>query len=96
MVFLLLAIFSRWRYDVYVFLRVVVCGSAVYVAARAHSMRRSGWVWIMGAVALLFNPFLPVRLHRSGWQVLNFVAVVVFAASMLALRAREDRGRSKG
>jgi uncharacterized membrane protein len=87
-VFLLLAVFGRWPYGFYTILRFVVCGSAIYIAVQAHAQDKSGWAWVMAVTAILFNPFVPVYLSRSHWQPIDFIAAVVFAISIAALRGR--------
>lgn len=84
--FLLLAVFGRWPYAFYTLLRFAVCGSAVYYALRAYHLKRLYWVWVMVALALLFNPVVTVHFPRSTWQVLNVVAVGVFAVVLGVLR----------
>jgi hypothetical protein len=31
-----------------------------------------GWTWAFVAVALLLNPFLPIRMQRAQWQSIDF------------------------
>ncbi|HXJ94944.1 MAG TPA: DUF6804 family protein [Terriglobia bacterium] len=87
-VLLLLAVLGRWPYGFYTLLRLGACGGAVYLAVQANALRRFAWAWIMGGVAVLFNPLVPIRLPRSAWQVIDVVAAVVFAASIPMLRKR--------
>jgi hypothetical protein len=30
----------------------------------------------MGGMAVLFNPILPIRIHRSDWQIVDALAAV--------------------
>jgi len=48
-----------------------------------HAKRR--WTWILGGMAVLFNPILPIRIHRTDWQIVDalgaatlFVFVAVY------------------
>ena len=88
--FLLLAVWSRWPYAAYRILRVSVCATATYLAVRSYGLRKQPWVWIMGTTAAIFNPFVPLRLPRSQWQVLDFGAVVVFALWAWKIGGRES------
>ncbi len=91
--FLLLAAVGGWRYGFYTLLRLVVCGSAIYLAVQANKLRKSAWVWVMGGTAVLFNPLVPVRVHRSDWQVLDFIGAVVFGTSLFTIREKQVSGR---
>jgi hypothetical protein len=87
-ILLLLAVVGKWPYGFYVLLRLVICGSAAYLAFAAHSLDKRAWIWLMGATALLFNPVVRIPMARSSWQVVDFVAALVFAASLLFIRDR--------
>jgi uncharacterized membrane protein len=73
---LLAAVFGRWPYGFYTLLRFVVCGCSAYLAVKANNTRNVAWTWIMGGMAVLFNPILPIRIHRSDWQVVDALAAV--------------------
>ena len=87
-IFLLLAVFARWPYGFYTLLRFAVCGSAIYLALQANDFKKPAWVWIMGAMAVLFNPLVPVRFPRSVWQITDFIAAAVFATSLAMIRKK--------
>ena len=88
--FLTLAAGSHWPYFSYVLLRLIICASAAFAASRRHSEGRLFWVWVFGAIAVLFNPVLPMRMARSDWQVVNILVAVFFIcwAIFAALRQR--------
>jgi hypothetical protein len=86
LVFLLLAVFGRWPYGFYTLLRFAVCGSATFLAVQAFELKKSVWVWIMAAMAVLFNPLIPIRLPRDAWQVIDLIAAVVVAVSLITIR----------
>lgn len=88
MVFLFLAVFGCWPSGFYTLHRFAVCGSSIYLAVQANELGKRAWIWIMGAMAVLFNPLIPVRLPRSDWQAMDFIAAVVFAISLVAFRKR--------
>ena len=90
--FLLLAAFSHWPYFFYVLLRVTVCAIALYLAHNAFTVQRKAWMWVFGAVAVLFNPVFPMRMHRSDWSNINVIAAVIFVAWIAASLMR-SRGR---
>jgi len=89
---LLLAVFGRWPYGFYTVLRFVVCGTAVYLACEAHQRASRFWPWTMGAIALLFNPVIVVRLPRADWQAVDFVVAIVFGVWVVACALHLVRG----
>jgi len=81
---LLLLALLRWPYGYYVFMRWVVTAASVYGAWIAYADRRHVWTWILGAVALLFNPILPIHMRREDWVVFDLIgAGLLFAAALL-------------
>ena len=93
---LVLAAVGRWPYGFYTFLRIVVCGSAVYLAVHAHQTRNVLWAWVMGAVAVLFNPLVPVYLRRSQWFWFDVIASLVFILSLRFISSERDGATPEG
>jgi hypothetical protein len=89
--FLLLAAFSHWPYFFYVLLRVTICAIALYLAYNSLSTARKAWAWVFGAVAFLFNPMIPMRMHRSDWSNVNVIVAIIFVSWIAAslMRSRE-------
>ena len=77
-VVLIIAAFTEWPYFMYVLLRVFICGSSAYIARTLYSRNHVPLTWLFGAIAVLFNPVLPVRMERSDWQATNVIAAVIF------------------
>ncbi len=90
-ILLLLAIVDGLPYGYFVFLRLIVCASAAYLAVQAHEIEKVAWSWIMGAVAVLFNPVLPLHMDRSVWQLLDLIAAMIFATSIGYIRIQSLR-----
>jgi hypothetical protein len=83
-VFALLLTFAslgRWPYFVYTILRLSVCIASGTWAYRAFEHERGVWIWLFAGIALLYNPFFPIRMHRSDWTVVNLLTALLFAAS---------------
>ncbi len=92
--FLVVALFGRWPYGFYTLMRFVVCESGVFLALRANEIKKSLWVWLMGGIAVLFNPLLPIRVHRSDGQFLDLITAVLFAISIPVItKKRNERER---
>ena|ERR1035437_4205668 len=66
-------------YSFYMLLRVALFVTAAIGVARAREERHSGWLWLYAIFAILYNPFLPVRLgDKSLWVLLNVVTIVLY------------------
>jgi len=76
---LLVAAFTRLPYFFYVLLRVLICTASAYLSTKRYQERQTPWVWTFGAIALLFNPVLPVHMTRADWQMINILIAVFFA-----------------
>jgi hypothetical protein len=85
---MLLLAMGKWPFGFYVLLRWVVCGVCAYSAFSAAEAGRKGWVWVLGILALLFNPFLPVRLGRETWAPVDLAAALLLAVSFFAVDRR--------
>jgi hypothetical protein len=83
-VMLCLAVYGRWSYGFYVLLRIVVSLSAAYLALKAHACKKILWACAMGGVTILFNPLIPVRLHRADWFVLDLLTAATLAIATIA------------
>ena len=79
-VLLLLAAIGSWPYDFYVLLRVVifvVC--LIQFFGEASLKTSSGWFFVILGVGILYNPLLPIHLHRDTWAALNWATLAVLA-----------------
>ena len=85
-VFLLLAIPPVWPYGYYMLLRLIVCGVAVYGAIQAHTRGLEGWVWVLGGVAILFNPLIPVYLNKAVWVLIDLITAVLIGVAASIIR----------
>ncbi len=84
---LLLAIPSGiWPYGYYILLRWVVTGAALFVLWVAYNLEKKAWIWIMGAVALLFNPIAPIHLDKETWVIIDFIVAGLFLVSVFKLK----------
>ena len=85
---MLLAALLPWPYGYYNFLRFCVCGAAVFLAYQqwSHDDAASKWVVVLVAVALLYNPFVPIFLTREIWTVLNVGTAIALVGHYRSLR----------
>jgi hypothetical protein len=70
-VMLLVAAFGKYPYGFYVVLRLVSTVGAAYWAWRVYHAGPRAWTWAFAALALLMNPFVPIRMQRTQWQPID-------------------------
>jgi hypothetical protein len=80
---LLLIAVGTLPYSYYTLMRLAVCVIAAYGAFLALERQQQRWIWAFGVLALLFNPFLPVRLDRGTWAIADVAAAITCLASMM-------------
>jgi hypothetical protein len=85
---LLLALVGRPSAGYQTVLEFVVCLSGLLVLAQA--VRTGRYIWAVGfmAIAVLFNPVLPVVLSRKITLGLGWVSLATFLVSLAALQGR--------
>ena len=66
-------------------LRIIVCGTAVYFVFIAKEIKKLSWVWVMGFIAILFNPFIPIHLDREMWGFIDIIVAFIFFSGIFAL-----------
>ncbi len=79
---------EKMPYGYYTFTRIAVCGFAAvfaYLEWEGGSISRI-WASILGLVAVLFNPILPIYLSRKIWYPLDVGVAVIFAAHLASER----------
>lgn len=68
---LLFAAAGKHPYGFYMLLRLLITVGAVYWAWRVYQVGLRAWSWAFVFVALLLNPFLPIRMQRAQWQPID-------------------------
>ena len=78
----LLVALAPLPYGYYTLMRIVVCGAAAFIAYSTFSKEGSVslWVLVMGGLAILFNPLIPIHLSRELWAPIDAISAVVFLA----------------
>jgi hypothetical protein len=85
---LLLWALDSHSYSYYVLLRWIVCGVAAYGVYLSVRMSRTGWAWVLGILALVFNPIRPVHLDRTTWAAVDIGSAALLISSIFLLRRR--------
>ena len=73
-------------YGYYTLLRLVVCGTAVYLTWFAKTINRQGWMWTMGFTALLFNPLIPIHLDKTMWGLIDLVVAITLVIVLVKFK----------
>jgi len=89
-IMLLLAIPTFWPYGYYVLLRWVVALSAIFLVWIAYNLKKTFWFFLMGIVAILFNPIIPIHLGKETWVIIDLIVAVFFLVSIFKIKLRTD------
>ena len=75
-------------YAYYTFLRLFVCAASAYLAYQhfVHEDSVDRWVVLLVAIALLYNPFIPIYLTREIWILANLITATTFVLHFALLR----------
>lgn len=81
--------------DAYLIIQFVVAILALIVAVFAWQARHWWWVIPLAAIAVVWNPILPIGIEGDVWLALHYIAAIVFLAAGILIRVRntEDRNR---
>lgn len=69
-------------YGYYTLLRLLVCGVCIYLATQEVQVGRTGWAWVLGGVAVLYNPIFRIHLNREIWSIVNVATIGLLAVHM--------------
>lgn len=64
-------------YDYYIFLRLALCGIAIYLAFQSHEMNKQVWLYAFIGTAILYNPIFRIHLDRETWSVINIATIIL-------------------
>lgn len=88
---IIVAVFLFWALDrhdyaYYTFLRWITCGAAIYFTYIAYENGRNVWTWILGIMALIFNPIIPFHLDRDTWTLIDLISGVLILISLFFVK----------
>lgn len=83
---LFLSLLPVWPRGYYVLLRYVVGITAVWLVVRAEESKASTWVVLWIAVAIFFNPIVPMHLPPALHNGISLVCGALFLASIRRFR----------
>jgi hypothetical protein len=84
--FLFLAVISG-PYELFVVVRWAVTAMAIWTSVVAGAQKRTLWVVVFIAIAILFNPLIPFFATREFWVPVDVAGLVLFWAAGVNLRA---------
>lgn len=73
----------------YTLLRLVISGLSVFLAFRLFTEKRAVLAVVLGFVALLYNPLLPIHFPRELWRIINVATIPLLAAALFLLHPRK-------
>ncbi|NOX37702.1 MAG: hypothetical protein GXO78_09215 [Calditrichaeota bacterium] len=85
---LLMIAIADLPYGYYIFLRIAVTLVAITMANMAYRQKHSYWMMLFIAIAILFNPIIPVYLDKEIWIVIDLVVALLFIVSVFSLRLK--------
>jgi uncharacterized membrane protein len=83
-------------YGYFTLMRIVVCLVASYCAVLAYEQEKLPWVYILGGVAVLFNPIIPFHMTRESWKVVDIAMAVVLLVSFFFVKGEKKVKASDG
>lgn len=69
-------------YGYYQLLRILIFCVAAYLAYRSSQHSETGWPWILGGIAIVYNPFASLHLGRDIWPMINVGTIGILAGHM--------------
>jgi hypothetical protein len=84
--------FASLPYGYYSLLRLFLCSVCLFFIFGARLTLKDWQRWVLGGLAVLYNPVLPIVIGNKGiWEILN-VATVVLLWSVSALSFGQTSG----
>ena len=84
------ALFNDLPYGFFTFLRLAICIIGFYLAYEQHKdNKESLWVWVLGGIAVLFNPIFPIYLERETWVVVDLIVGIIFVLSVFLIKGKK-------
>jgi Family of unknown function (DUF6804) len=79
---------ARLPYGYYTFLRITVCAFTALIAFAGWGDGTISRTWSIAfiAIAILFNPLIPIHLKRTTWFYVDLIAACVILAHLLFMR----------
>lgn len=60
------------------------------------NLKQIPWSWMFGIIALMFNPFVPLRIDRMTWTYVDAVVGVLMLISIFVVREERSKNELEG
>jgi hypothetical protein len=80
--------------DVYIIIQFAVSILALIVAVFAWQARQWWWIPLLAAVAVLFNPVVPVELEPNVQLAAHYISALVLIVVAIAVKVRNPEDRN--
>jgi len=88
--FMLFLAIPKLPYGYYTLLRWVVTISALLSVWVAYNSEDTFWVFLMGGIAILFNPIIPVYLTKDIWVIIDVIVAILFLVSIFKIKSKRE------
>lgn len=85
-IMMVLIALGKYPYSYYKFIRIVVCIVCILGAYLSNEVTKKYWIWVFGAIAILFNPIMPFHFNRETWAIFDIGVAIVFSLSFLQIK----------
>jgi hypothetical protein len=88
---LTIAVIGDMPYDFFVLLRVLIFVTCVacLTALRKAGRQSTIWLWVIVTAAVVYNPLLPIHLHRETWEWMNIATIPVFCVLAVLIKGTQ-------
>lgn len=69
-------------------LKWVCCPAFAYLATQAWKRQKTGWVWVLGTVAIFYNPIFQPHSVWNMWYIVIPFAIAIAVASIFVLNSK--------
>ena len=90
-IILLLVAFGNLPYVYYNLLRLVVCGSSIYLGYQYSQSKNEKFSWAFYIQAVIYNPLIPMYLGRELWVIVNAISIALFLGTYVADKKTKSR-----
>lgn len=73
-------------YGYYTLLRIVVFFVFAYLSYLMHKEGKEIWPWVLGLVAIVFNPVLKIYLPKDVWSALDVAAGILLLSTFRVIK----------
>jgi len=77
-------------YGYYNLLRLIVCGTGIFLAVISYQQKNTKWTWTMGTIAFVFNPIFPIHLGKEIWVVIDIIVAIIIFISLFAIKVNSE------